>query len=60
MPRKWADKINVQNIRLYANLDNIAMFCHLDGMDPQYSLSGGTDYTYAPVKTMSLGLEINF
>jgi len=60
LPRKWTDKINLQAVRIYANLDNIAMFNHLDGLDPQYNFSGGVDYTYAPTKTMSLGLEINF
>ncbi len=60
LPEKYTKKINAQNIRVFMTLDNFLMFNHLDGMDPQYNLSGGTDYTYAPIKTMSFGVELNF
>jgi len=32
----------------------------LDGMDPQQTFAGDTDYTYAPIKTTSFGIELNF
>lgn len=60
LPKKYAEKINMSNLRVFFNFDNIALFSHLDGMDPQYNFSGGTDYTYAPIKTMSFGVELNF
>ena len=53
-------KINIDNVRVFATFDNIKMFNHLNGMDPQYNFTGGVGYTYAPVKTIAFGLEINF
>lgn len=52
--------MNIDNVRVFATFDNIVMFNHLNGMDPQYNFSGGIGYTYAPIKTIAFGLEINF
>ena len=60
LPYKYAQKIKAQQIRIYMALDNIALFSHLDGMDPQYNFTGGTGYYYTPNKTYSIGLNINF
>ncbi|MFV0391651.1 MAG: SusC/RagA family TonB-linked outer membrane protein [Paludibacteraceae bacterium] len=54
------DKAKLSSIRIFGSVDNLALFSHLQGMDPQYNFSGGTDYTYTPNKTYSLGVEINF
>lgn len=37
-----------------------ALFTHLDGMDPQYNFTGGTNYDYSPNRTYTIGLEVNF
>ena len=29
-------------------------------MDPQYSLTGGTGYVYAPTRTVSFNLDLKF
>ena len=47
-------------VRIFGSVDNLALFSHLDGMDPQYNFKGETDYSYAPNKTYSVGFEINF
>ena len=60
LPYKYAQKIKAQQIRIYMALDNIALFSHMDGMDPQYNFTGGTGYYYTPNKTYSIGLNINF
>ena len=60
LPSMLARKIAMSRVRLYASFDNVALFTHLKGMDPQYNLTGGTNYRYAPNKTFSLGLDINF
>ena len=60
LPYKYAQRIKAQQIRIYMALDNIALFSHLDGMDPQYNFTGGTGYYYTPNKTYSIGLNINF
>jgi len=60
LPKRVAEKINASNLRIFVNLDNLALFNHLDGMDPQQTFAGDTDYTYAPIKTTSFGIELNF
>lgn len=60
LPKRVAEKINASNLRIFVNLDNLALFNHLDGMDPQQTFVGDTDYTYAPIKTTSFGIELNF
>ena len=60
LPRKWVNKAKLNSIRVYGSCDNIALFSHLEGMDPQYNFSGGTTYTYAPNRTMTFGVEVNF
>ena len=53
-------KAGLNNVRVFASVDNLALWSHLDGMDPQYNFSGGTDYAYAPNKTWTVGLEVKF
>ena len=60
LPKSWMKAAKLGNVRVFASADNIALFTHLKGMDPQYSFSGSTDYSYSPNKTYSLGIEVNF
>ena len=60
LPTALVHKAYLSKVRCYASFDNVALFSHLKGMDPQYNFSGGTNYTYAPNKTFLLGLDINF
>lgn len=60
LPTFIAKKAGMQSARVFATADNLYLFSHLDGMDPQYNFSGGTDYTYAPNKTIAIGIDVNF
>ena len=60
LPKTWMAKAGLSNVRVFASVDNLALFTHLDGMDPQYNFSGSTDYSYVPNKTWTLGLEVKF
>ena len=60
LPQNWIRKAGLGSVRIFASCDNLALFSHLNGMDPQYSFNGSTDYSYAPNKTYSFGLEVNF
>lgn len=60
LPKNWLQKVGIGSIRVFASFDNLALFSHLDGMDPQYNFKGETDYAYAPNRTYSFGLEVNF
>lgn len=54
------NRVGLESVRVFATADNLALFTHLDGMDPQYNFSGSTDYTYAPIRTFSIGLDVKF
>ena len=60
LPKTWMNKAKLNSVRIFASVDNLALFSHLQGMDPQYNFSGSTDYVYTPNKTWSLGFELNF
>jgi hypothetical protein len=60
LPQKWTQKAHIKGLRIFLVGDNIAMFNYLNGMDPQYSLTGGTSYSYAPTRSFSCGIDINF
>ncbi len=60
LPTQLVNRIGLQNIRVFGSVDNLAIWTHLNGMDPQYSFSGYTDYDYVPNKTWTAGLEIRF
>lgn len=59
-PAKWARAIKMQSLRIYATADNLAVFNHLNGMNVQYDFTGGTNYTYAPMRVIALGVDFNF
>ena len=60
LPSNIAQTINMNTVRVSLTADNICVFTHLKGMDPQYNFSGTTDYTYTPVRTLSLGVDLTF
>lgn len=50
----------IKSLRLALTGDNLYMFTALKGMDPQYSLTGGTNYVYAPTRTVSFTVDLKF
>ena len=60
LPKAWMHKAKLGSVRVFGSVDNLALFTHLQGMNPQYNFSGETSYSYSPNKTWSLGVEINF
>ncbi|MDR2651542.1 MAG: SusC/RagA family TonB-linked outer membrane protein, partial [Prevotellaceae bacterium] len=60
LPEKIIKKIDIKSLRVFCTLDNFIIFNHLNGMDPQYNFTGSTTYTYAPTRSFSIGLDINF
>lgn len=57
---KWISKLNISALRLFVTADNIAMFTHLPGMDPQYNFSGSVSYSYTPSKAIVAGIDLRF
>lgn len=60
MPVKVAKKIGIPTLRFFASADNIALFSHLNGMNPTGNFSGTTDYSYTPSRTVLFGFNANF
>ncbi len=60
LPKSWMRKAGMESVRIFGSADNLALFSSMKGMDPQYDFTGGTDYSYSPNKTYSLGIEVNF
>lgn len=50
----------MESVRMFATADNLAIFSHLKGMDPQYNFTGGTTFAYTPSRTLSVGVDIRF
>ena len=60
LPARWVQGINLESIRLSVTGDNLYLFTHLKGMDPQYNFTGGTTFVYTPVRTVSFGIDVKF
>ena len=60
LPRTFLNKLGIQGAKVFASGDNLCLFTHLKGMDPQYNFTGGTNYDYSPNRTYTIGLEVNF
>lgn len=59
-PKNWLSKMEISALRLFLTADNIAMFNHLDGMDPQYNFTGSVSYSYTPSRAIVAGIDIQF
>ncbi|MCQ2245208.1 MAG: TonB-dependent receptor [Bacteroidaceae bacterium] len=60
LPKSILRSAGLNSVRVFGSVDNLALFNHLQGMDPQYNFSGSTDYSYTPNRSFSLGIEVNF
>jgi len=60
LPQRWMRKADISSLRIFGILDNFMLFSHLNGMDPQYNFSGGTQYTYTPNRNISIGVDLHF
>ena len=60
LPNSILQSVGIQSMRAYVSLDNVALFTYLDGMDPQHDFVGSTNFSYTPVRTNLLGIELKF
>ena len=60
LPHKWTSRIGFKAARFSVSADNLYIFTSLKGMDPQYSLTGGTSYDYAATRTVSFNIDLKF
>lgn len=59
-PKNLMQKWGIGNLRVSATADNVVLFNCLKGMDPQYNFTGGTNFGYVPVRTISFGIDVTF
>ncbi len=52
--------MEISALRLFLTADNIAMFNHLDGMDPQYNFTGSVSYFLHPSRAIMHAIDIQF
>jgi len=60
LPRKWMEKIHMNQIRVYLSCDNLVTLTKYSGFDPEVSLNGLDHNLYPIQRTYSLGVNINF
>lgn len=60
LPGRWLKAVRLSNARVTLTGDNLFIFTHLKGMDPQHDFTGGTSFGYVPVRTVSLGIDVTF
>ena len=60
LPTRLTKGMFMKDIRFTATADNLVLFSHLKGMDPQYNFSGGTTFVYTPSRTISFGVDVKF
>ena len=59
-PKHICNKLHIENLRIYAVADNVALFSKRQGMDPRQYISGATGYNFAPIRTVSFGINMKF
>jgi len=60
LPRDLTNRFGVARLQVFVTGDNLKIWSKRQGMDPQQSFNGISDYTYAPVKTYTVGVNVTF
>ena len=60
LPQNIVSRMGIKGLRASVSADNLALFSKIQGMNPQYSITGGTSYVYTPSKTFSFSLDFSF
>lgn len=55
-PKRWMEKLYVQNLRVYASGENLLTITGFEGMDPEMASGAG----YAPMRQYAFGVNITF
>lgn len=58
--KSYVQKIGLNNLRFYALIDNVHLWSKRQGYDPRLSLTGGSDNKYSLLRTISLGVNVQF
>jgi len=58
VPEALISRINIGSVILKLTADNLALFTSRKGLDPQFSLEGVYAKEYVPVRTLSVGIDV--
>lgn len=60
-PKKWMEKIKLNNLNIYVSADNLAIWSARKGFNPMASFDSSTDaYQYTPLSTVMGGVKFQF
>lgn len=62
-PKKWLNKANIANLRVYASADNPVLIYGHKGVDPRWNMVGSLTvgpFTYPYLTTYNFGVNIDF
>lgn len=59
-PQSLSRKLKMEKLRLYALCENVAYWTTRKGFDPRTGLTSGSYGGYAPIRSISGGLQIQF
>ncbi|PRY10683.1 TonB-linked SusC/RagA family outer membrane protein [Pontibacter ummariensis] len=60
LPKSLTGKLGGATLRVFGAVDNAVILTKNEGMDPQRSFNGTSDYTYPIYRTATVGLNANF
>ena len=60
LPKKWMQKIQLENARISFSCENVATITGYSGFDPEVDINGIDSSRYPISRTFSMGLNFNF
>ena len=61
LPEEVCQKLHLNKLRYYITAENVYLWSKRKGLDPRSSLSGvNSSAVYSPIRTVSMGLSLNF
>ncbi|ADV43198.1 TonB-dependent receptor [Bacteroides helcogenes P 36-108] len=59
-PKAMISKAKIEKLRVYLTGDNLFLLSARKGFDPRQSITGSTGYNYSAMRTISLGINLEF
>ncbi|HUS86342.1 MAG TPA: TonB-dependent receptor [Bacteroidales bacterium] len=60
IPKQWAEKVYLNNARIYVNMVNVYVWHGVSYWDPERTYTGGGYVTYPIPRTITFGLDLGF
>ena len=60
LPTSLTERFGISGTRFYVVADNVKLFSKRQGLDPRQDFAGGVFNAYAPIRTLSVGINTSF